>query len=264
MRVDVGHGTSGGYLQIAANQQGAYGRSGEQRRSRPGRQTVSGGLAAPKAGNRHETHKGNVVLKKLDCFRAKAREDERGFDGMDVRSIGRSGYGSLRRRRGDQLVGRLWGPNRGGVPGICAHDSRLRIRVYRQHLGNGGDAGDGFLAELTYSVRQCAQQLAVDVNGAAAHPGNHAGVLWFGALETGQDHILIGAENILEHPEDLHVHGFGFGAFKDCIGHAMEATMDLRQRKDAGGGGGGWRSRSNLGSQAARGDKNCGQNRKAS
>ena len=143
---------------------------------------------------------------------------------------------------------------------VCIQVARLSRAVDCQHLGNGGDAGDGFLAELPNSVGQRAQQLAVDVDGAAAHACDHSGVLWFGALETGQDHILTGAEDIFEHPEYFHVHGFGLGAFKDGICHTMEAAVHLREGKDSRRGRRRRSSRANLGNQAARNDKNCGQN----
>jgi hypothetical protein len=47
-------------------------------------------------------------------------------------------------------------------------------------------------------------------------------------VEAGQDHVLIGAEHIFEDAENFHVHGFGLGAFKDRVGHAMEATVHFR------------------------------------
>ncbi len=136
----------------------------------------------------------------------------------------------------------------------------LRRAVDGEHLRDGSDAGDRFLAELPNSVGQCAQQLAVDVDRAAAHACDHSGVLWFGALETRQDHILTGAENIFEHSEDLYIHGLRLGAFKDGIGHAMQAAVHFREGEDSGRGRRRRSSRANLGDQAARKDKNCGQN----
>jgi len=74
-----------------------------------------------------------------------------------------------------------------------------------------------------------------------------------------QDHILAGAEDIFEHPEYLHVHGFRLGAFKDGVRHTMEAAVHLCEGEDARGGRRRWSSRANLGDQGADKDKNCGQ-----
>ena len=137
---------------------------------------------------------------------------------------------------------------------------RLGRAVDRQHLRDGGDPGDGFFAELTNSVGERAQQLAVDVDGAAAHACDHSGVLWFGPFETRQDHVLAGAEDIFEDSEYLHVHGFRLGAFKDCVRQTVEAAVHLREGKDSRFGRRRRRSRANLGDQAARNNKNCGQN----
>jgi hypothetical protein len=112
---------------------------------------------------------------------------------------------------------------------------------------------------LADAIGQRAQQFAVNVDGASAHPGDDSGVLWFGALQARQDHILPRAQNIPEDPEDFHVHRFGLCAFKNGIRYAVEPTMDFRQGKDTGGCGGRWRCRADLGNQATRSQKNCGQ-----
>jgi hypothetical protein len=44
-------------------------------------------------------------------------------------------------------------------------------------------------------------------------------------VETGQDHVLIGAEDVFEHPEYLYVHRFRLRSFKDRIGYAVEAAV---------------------------------------
>jgi hypothetical protein len=46
-------------------------------------------------------------------------------------------------------------------------------------------------------------------------------------VEARQDHILIGAQDILEHPEYFHIHGFRLRALKNCVGHAMEAAVHV-------------------------------------
>jgi hypothetical protein len=77
-------------------------------------------------------------------------------------------------------------------------------------------------------------------------------------VETRQDHILIGAKDVFEHPEYFDIHGFGLRALKDGIRHAMEAAVHFRQGIDSSRGRRGRGRRANLGAQAARNDKNCG------
>ena len=113
-----------------------------------------------------------------------------------------------------------------GGPHGCIRVSRI-TPVDRQHFGNGRDAGDRLFTKLSYSVGESAQQLAVDVNRAAAHPGDDSGVLWFGTVETRQDHILVRAEDVFENSKNFHIHGFRLCAFKDRIGHTMEAAVHL-------------------------------------
>jgi hypothetical protein len=48
-------------------------------------------------------------------------------------------------------------------------------------------------------------------------------------------------------------------AFKDGICHTMQAPVDLREGKDSRRGRRRGSSRANLGNQAARKEKNCGQ-----
>ena len=50
----------------------------------------------------------------------------------------------------------------------------------------------GSLAELADAVGERAEQLAADVDGAAAHAGDDAGVFGLGAVELGEDHVLPG------------------------------------------------------------------------
>ena len=58
-----------------------------------------GGGAAANPGNRGKSHYGNVLLKKFDRFGAKAGEQQRSFNGMDVSHIGYRGWERTRRQR---------------------------------------------------------------------------------------------------------------------------------------------------------------------
>jgi hypothetical protein len=55
-------------------------------------------------------------------------------------------------------------------------------------------------------------------------------------VEARQDHILIGAQDIFEHPEYFHIHGFRLRAFKDRVGHAMEAAVYVGEGIDSSAG----------------------------
>jgi hypothetical protein len=50
------------------------------------------------------------------------------------------------------------------------------------------------------------------------------------------------------------------GAFKDCVRQTVEAAVHFRKGKNSRCGRRRRSSRANLGDQAARKDKNCGQN----
>ena len=57
-------------------------------------------------------------------------------------------------------------------------------------------------------------------------------------MKTAEDHVLAGAEGVFEDAEDLDVHGLGSGAFKDGVGDAHLAAMELGLWIDAGRAGG--------------------------
>jgi hypothetical protein len=46
-------------------------------------------------------------------------------------------------------------------------------------------------------------------------------------VKTRQDHILLGAEDIFEHPEYLDVHGLHLCTFEDRVGDTMEAAVHV-------------------------------------
>ena len=106
-----------------------------------------------------------------------------------------------------------------------------------EHLLDGGDAGDRLFAELANAVAERTEEAAIDVDGAAAHAGDDAGVLGLGAVEAGEDHVLAGASAPVEEAEDFDIHGLGLGAFKDGPGGAVEAAVDFREGEDSGAGG---------------------------
>ena len=106
-----------------------------------------------------------------------------------------------------------------------------------EHLLDGGDAGDGFLGELADAVGERTGQLAVDIDGAAAHAFDDAGVFGLIAVKPGEDEVLAGSARAVQDAEDFDLHGFGSGALKDCPGDAGHAGTNLAEGKEAGIGG---------------------------
>ena len=95
--------------------------------------------------------------------------------------------------------GQLGVASRGGA-GASLQPGRgqgRRLLAHVEHLGNGRDAGDGLLAEFSDSVGKRPEQFAIHVDGTAAHAGDDSGVLWFSALQTGENHVLMRAQSIL-------------------------------------------------------------------
>ena len=107
-----------------------------------------------------------------------------------------------------------------------------------EHLLDGGDAGDGFLCELTDAVRKRAGQLAVDVDGAAAHAFNDTGVLGFVTVKPSEDEVLSGAADAAQDAENFDLHGFRRGALKDGPGCSGQPGANLAEGKKAGIGWG--------------------------
>ncbi len=73
---------------------------------------------------------------------------------------------------------------------------------------------------------------------------------------------MVGSQDIFEHAEDFDIHSFRLGAFKNCVGYALESAVHLGEREDPGGRGGRRSSRDHLGGEGARKKKNRGEKRK--
>ena len=91
VRVNVGHGTGGGDLQIAPDQQGAHRRPGEQRRCRI-RYAMPSEALPPRPATGVSPMTETCSWKNLTASGLKPERSERGFDGMDVGGIGGGGY----------------------------------------------------------------------------------------------------------------------------------------------------------------------------
>ena len=76
----------------------------------------------------------------------------------------------------------------------------------RRRLGHFIDrrnARDRFLGELTERVRDRADEPAIDVDRAAAHAGDDAGIGERAAFEPRQDQVAARADDVAEHAEDV-------------------------------------------------------------
>jgi len=89
-----------------------------------------------------------------------------------------------------------------------------------EHGFNGLDAGYGLFGERK-AEGDGPEQLAVDVDRAAAHALENAGLGQWPAAEPGEDDGLLWAE-ILEHAEDFDLELFDAVALKDGPADAME------------------------------------------
>jgi len=103
-----------------------------------------------------------------------------------------------------------------------------------EHLFNGRDSGNGILGELADTVGERAEQLAADIDGAAAHALDHAGIFGFGAVELGQDHVQAGAACAAQYAQDLNLHGLGGGALEDGPRRACHTGTHLAEREKSG------------------------------
>ena len=96
-----------------------------------------------------------------------------------------------------------------------------------QNVFDGGDAADRFLREDAELQGESACEFAVEIDGAAAHASDDAGVLDFRTLEFDQNDGLLGAEEIGHHADDFEVELFDLVAGEDRVGVALHARSDL-------------------------------------
>ena len=102
-----------------------------------------------------------------------------------------------------------------------------------QHLLDRADAGDGLLGKREREG-DCADETAVDGDGAAAHPLENAGFFERAAGEAGENHALLWAD-VFKNAEDLDVELFDFCAGEDGTADAVQAGLHLTQGEDGEG-----------------------------
>ena len=95
------------------------------------------------------------------------------------------------------------------------------------HLVDRRDAGDRLLGELPERVRHGADQPAVDVDRAAAHAGDDAGVGERPAFEPRQDQVAARADDVAQHAEDVDLELVEAVALEDRAADADHARAEL-------------------------------------
>ena len=93
------------------------------------------------------------------------------------------------------------------------------------HLAERCDAGDRLLAERP-GESDGAKQLAVNVDGAAAHPGDDAGFFQPEAGQPAQNHVPSGT-SVLENSQHFDVEGLDLGALHDRSAKAFQAGPNV-------------------------------------
>src|ERR1700761_2241844 len=133
-----------------------------------------------------------MLFPQIQCFGVKSIEDERHVHGAD-----RAGFdcGLTCARKRWRVLHACWLGE--GWRVVVGDQGRTLLR-YLKHLADGGNARNRLFAEGSDAVADGPEQLAVNVNRAAAHTRNNAGVFGLGALKPGKDHVLTGAESVME------------------------------------------------------------------
>ena len=105
-----------------------------------------------------------------------------------------------------------------------------RFRDHLDHLLDRSDAGDRLLGKGK-GPRYGADQLAIDINRAATHSGDHAGLFKRTAGKPRQDQVLLGGNGVLEDAENLDLELINPVAFEDGAAHSLQSRVDLVERK---------------------------------
>src|SRR5262249_18280671 len=82
---------------------------------------------------------------------------------------------------------------------------------------NRSDPCNGFFRENAKFQRERTSEFALEINRAATHAGDHAGMLHFGALELDKNDGLLWAEKIVQHADDFKIELFDLVAGEDRV-----------------------------------------------
>jgi len=160
-----------------------------------------------------------------------ARKNERRFDRLE------SGAGGQASPRGCVLGER-------GLLSTSRRGLSLRLNILGGHLRLGmndvldwGNAANGFLGENAQLQGESARKLAFEIDRAAAHPSDNAGVFNFWTLELDENDGLSGSKEIGHDADDFQIELFNLIARKDGVGVALHAWANLAKWDDFRGGG---------------------------
>ena len=101
-----------------------------------------------------------------------------------------------------------------------------------EHVLDGRHAADRFLRERAEFQCERANQLAVNVYGAAAHPRDDPRLLHFVTQQANQDHVLLRPDGVIEHADHFEIDLFHLVALEDRVSHTLHAGFDFTQREE--------------------------------
>ncbi len=114
---------------------------------------------------------------------------------------------------------------------LDSNAGRCRPRVGQRrrvgHFANRCNAGNWLFRETAERVRHRADQFAVDVDGAAAHAGDHAGMRERPAFELGENQISPRPDHVLQDADDVRPEFFDMGAIEHRVSDADHAGPDV-------------------------------------
>ena len=111
-----------------------------------------------------------------------------------------------------------------------------RLAGGSQHIGDGADSGDGLLREGKRHGDR-ADQLSIDIDGAAAHSLHDAGRVERASGQARQDQGLPGAD-VLQNAQDLHLEILDTAAGEDGLPRPPHTRLDILEREKLDGGAG--------------------------
>jgi len=106
-----------------------------------------------------------------------------------------------------------------------------------KYILDGSDAADGFFRENAELEGKSASEFAFEIDGAAAHACDDAGVLGFWPLKLDENDGLLGAEEIGHNADDFEVELFDLVASKNGVGVALHSGTNFAEGQDFGGCG---------------------------
>ncbi len=185
------------------------------------------------AHHRNDARRGKLRRVALQGLVRKTIEHKRSVDGLQVVAVVRDWEGCVfagaRGLGGSALIRRIGGRT---IDRFRRQRRTTIERIDLQHLLDRRDTRDRFLRELTDAEGKRARQLAVEIDRAPAHAGNHAGIFGLGAVQTHQDNVALGTVHVVHDAQNFHVHGLGLHTLKHRERGAFHAFVDLIERHD--------------------------------